>query len=176
MRFLKLILFGAVFLPALALAQVQVLGFEIGSSTARQVKAAVGRHAKVRDAGTNKYTGGPQFKTDGSGYDIDSLSEVFYIFDKDEKLAGVLMTMSKSRFDEIVEVLASKHKLTQKMRPFVGDMSAAFSAKGVRIEIDAPHLSFDMHLRYIRDDLYRQFRTQSAQEEQEKKRTEQTKF
>ncbi len=176
MRFIKLILLGAMFLPALSFAQVLVLGFEVGTSTLQQVKAELAKQTKIQDAGTNKYTGGAQFKTDGGGYDIETLSEVFYIFDKDQKLAGVLMEMSKNRFDEIFNFLSGKYKVTAKQRPFVGDMFARFKAKGGTIELDAPHLGFNMQARYIRDDLFQQFNTQSAQETQQKKASEKSKF
>lgn len=176
MRFIKLLLLGTVFLPALSFAQIQVLGFEVGTSTLQQVKAQLATQTKIQDAGTNKFTGGAQFKTDGGGYDIETLSEVFYIFDKDQQLAGVLMDMGKSRFDEVFNFLSGKYKVTAKQRPFVGDMFARFKAKGVIIELDAPHLGFGMQARYIRDDLYQQFNTQSAQEMQQKKASEKSKF
>jgi hypothetical protein len=106
----------------------------------------------------------------------DTLQEDIFNFDKSERLAGVLMTLSNNGLDEIVEFLKPKYKLTQKVRPFVGDKFAAFEATNVQIELDAPHLGFDMNLRFIRDDLDRQFRTQSTQEKQEKKRAEQSRF
>lgn len=176
MHFIKLLLLVVALVPTLAFAQVQVVGFEIGVSTMSQVKSQLAKQAKVQDAGTNKFTGGPQFKTDGGGYDIESLTEVFYIFDKDQKLAAVMMNMSKDRFDEIFKFLAGKYKTTAKQRPFVGDMSARFKAKGVTIELVAPHLGFDMQANYIRDDLFQQFNAQTAQETQQKKATEKSKF
>lgn len=177
MHFIKLLLLAVAWVPTLAFAQVQVVGFEIGASTLPQVKSQLAKQqAKIQDAGTNKFTGGSQFKTDGGGYDIESLKEVFYIFDKEQKLAAVMMNMSKDRFDEIFKFLAGKYKTTAKQRPFVGDMSARFKAKGVTIELVAPHLSFDMQANYIRDDLYQQFNAQTTQETQQKKATEKSKF
>lgn len=163
--------------PTLAFAQVQVVGFEIGSSTVQQVKSQLAKqNAKILDDMTNKFTGGSQFKTDGSSYDIESLSEVVYIFDKDQRLAAVLMMMGSERFDEIFKYLAGKYKTTAKQRPFVGDMFARFKAKGTTIELDAPHLGFSMQANYIRDDLYQQFNAQTAQETKQKKATEKSKF
>lgn len=176
MHFFKRLLVGLVFFPTVSFAQVPVLGFEVGTSTVQQVKAQLGKQTRIQDAGTNKFSGGTQFKTDGNGYEIETLSQVFYIFDKDQKLAAVIMDMSKSRFDEIFNFLSGKYKATAKQRPFVGDMFARFRAKGVTIELDAPHLGFDMQARYIRDDLYQQFNTQTAQETQQKKASEKSKF
>ncbi|MBI1928181.1 hypothetical protein HYR99_28540 [Candidatus Poribacteria bacterium] len=164
-------------LKAAEQAQVAVLGFKIGVSTASQVKTQLAKQTRIEDAGINKYTGGPQFKTDGEGYDIETLTKVFYIFDEKEKLAGVLMTMSKNRFDDIFDVLSGKkYEVIVKERPFVGNMYARFKAKGVTIEMDAPHLGFTMSVSYLRDDLYQKFNSQSAQEEQQKKEKEKSKF
>lgn len=176
MRFIKFIIMVAAFIPALAFGQVQVAGFEIGTSTVQQVKSQLAKQTRIQDAGTNKFTGGAQFKTDGSGYGIESLNEVIYIFDKDQKLAGVIMDMGKHRFDEIFGIMAGKYKVTSKQRPFVGNMSARFKAQGVTIELDAPHLGFNMQASYIRDELYQQFNTQAAQESQQKKAAEKSKF
>lgn len=177
MRFIKLLLLMVALAPTLALAQVQVIGFEIGTSTVQQVKSQLAKQqAKILDDMTNKFTGGPQFRTDGGGYDIESLTEVVYIFGKDRKLAAVVMTMSKERFDEIFNFLAGKYKTTAKQRPFVGDKFARFKANGAVIELEAPHLSFNMQASYIRDDLYQQFNAQTAQETQQKKATEKSKF
>ncbi|ROQ90695.1 hypothetical protein [Desulfosoma caldarium] len=176
MRFLSFYLLSLLFIPSISIAQVQVLGFEIGSSTLEQVKTQLAKQTRIHDAGINKFTRGPQIKTDGEGYGIERLYEVFYIFDQDHKLAGVLMTMCKTRFDEILSFLSEKYTLTAKRRPFVGDMFARFKAKGVIIELDAPHLSFNMEIRYIRDDLYKQFNMQTAQETQQKKAYEKSKF
>jgi hypothetical protein len=176
MRFIKLIILTVLLMPAIAFGQVQVVGFEIGTSTVEQVKSQLVKQTKIEDEGTNKYTGGTQFKTDGSGYDIESLNEVTYIFDQDQKLAGVIMDMGKHRFDEILGLLAAKYKVSAKQRPFVGNMFARLNAKGVTIELDAPHLGFNMQASYIRDDLYRQFHTQANQETQQKKAVEKSKF
>lgn len=176
MKFIKLLILLVAVVPAMANAAVQVVGFEIGTSTVQQVKSQLVKQTSIEDEGTNKYTGGVQFKTDGGGYGIDSLTEVVYIFDRDDKLAGVLMDMGKFRFDDIFETLAAKYKVTAKQRPFVGNMSARFKPKGVTIELDAPHLGFNMNASYIRDDLYEQFHSESARESQQKKAAERSKF
>lgn len=176
MKTFKLFLIALALLPAICLAQVQVLGFELGSSTQQQVRSRLGNQARIGDVGTNKFTGGQQFKTSGEGYGLDGLTEVVYIFDKDQKLAGVLMEMGNDRFDEVFGVLAGKYKVTAQARPFVGNKFGRFKAKGATIELSAPHMSFEMQANYIRDDLYAQFTTQSAAEAQQKRAAEQSKF
>lgn len=157
-------------------AQVQVLGVEVGTSSVKDVKAQAGKQTRVRELGTNKWSDGPMLGTDGEGYGIEGLSEVLYIFDKAGVLAGVVMTLNKNRFDELYGFLSGKYKPVSKQIPFVGDKFARFKAKGVTIELDAPHLSFKMSARYLRDDLLQQFNTQSEAESQQKKASERSKF
>ena len=176
MKSFKHLLIAVAMLPAICLAQVQVLGFELGTSTEQQVRSKLGKSAQIGDVGTNKFTGGQQFKTGGEGYGIEGLTEVFYIFDKDQKLAGVLMEMGNSRFDEVFGFLSGKYKVTAQERPFVGNKFGRFKAKGATIELNAPHMSFEMQANYIRDDLYAQFKTQSAQEATKKQASEKSKF
>jgi hypothetical protein len=176
MGFLRLLILCAVCLPALAQAQVQVLGVELGTSTLQQVKAQLGRQTRIEATGTNKFSGGPQFSTDGGGYGIDGLSGVLYIFDTEQKLAGVEMEMNKRRFDEIFSFLAGKYKTTTSERPVVGNRYARFKAKGVTIELEAPHLSFVMQARYVGDDLLQQFKAVSAEEARQKQAAERSKF
>ena len=52
-------------MPAAGLAQVQVLGFEIGVATAADVKKQLAKQTRVTDAGTNKFTNGQMLRTDG---------------------------------------------------------------------------------------------------------------
>ena len=175
-KLFKHLLLALALLPAMCIAQVQVLGFDLGASTQQQVRSKLGKQAQISDAGTNKFTGGPQFKTDGEGYGIAGLTEVFYIFDKDQKLAGVLMQMGKGRFAEVFGFLAGKYKVTAQERPFVGNQFGRFKAKGATIELIAPHLGFEMQANYICDDLYAQFKTQSAEEATQIKASEKSKF
>lgn len=177
MRFIKaFVLCAALTLPAYSIAQVQALGFEIGTTTVDQVKDTVGKQTRIQDQGINRFSGGPQFKTDGNGYGVDTLTEVFYIFDKEQRLAAIRMEMSKDRFDEVFNFLAAKYKPAVKERPFVGNMFARFKPKGAIIELDAPHLGFGMQAMYIRADLYQQINAKFAQEAKEKAASEKAKF
>ena len=176
MNHFRNLLCAVALLPPICIAQVQVLGFELGTSTQQHVKAKLGKKTEISNPATNKFSGGLQFTTSGAGYDIEGLSSVVYIFDKEQRLSAVLMEISKGRFDEIFNVLAGKYKLTRQQRPFVGNKFGGFKAEGVTIELDAPHLSFEMHVSYIRDDLYNRFRSQSAQEALQQKDSERGKF
>lgn len=159
-----------------AFAGTQVLGFEIGSSSVEQVRAELMKKTKVKDAGANKYSGGAMLETDGSSYEITGLNDVLYIFDSQRKLMAVIMNMNKAQFDQIYEYISAKYKLVSEQRPFVGNQYARFNSPDSVIEIDAPHLSFEMEVRYIRKDLMEKYNAGSRAEEAAKKKAEATKF
>ncbi|MDI3295329.1 hypothetical protein [Janthinobacterium tructae] len=159
-----------------AIAGTQVLGAEIGVTTSEQLRKALSRNTKIRDRGVNQYSGGQMLATDGSSYDIQGLSEVVYIFDAQGKLAGVIMDMDKNRFSSIYQLLRKKYKVRSEKRPFVGDQYALFKPADATIELDAPHLSFTMEVRYLRNDLLQKFNADTAAEEAAKKKTEAEKF
>lgn len=157
-------------------AGTPVLGFEIGVTTADQLQHALAGKTAVEPAGTNKFTGGPMFRTSGASYDIDSLESVTYIFDQDRRLAGVLMNMGNHRFDAIYKLLTAKYKVAAQQRPFVGDQYALFKPGDAVIELDAPHLSFEMQVRYLRNDLLSRAEAQTRAEATARKKAEAAKF
>jgi len=115
-------------------------------------------------------------KTKGTSYEIDGLNEVLYIFDEKKILAGVIMGMNKARFDAIFQFLSSKYQVTSQERPFVGNQFARFKPSDSFIDVDAPHLSFTMEIRYVRNDLMQKFNAQSEAEAVAKKKSEASKF
>lgn len=172
----QLLLAVALLTTGTAHAGTKALGFEIGVSTVEQVRSTIARQTQVMDAGENSYSAGPMLKTDGSGYDIRGLNSVLYIFDPQKKLAGIVMNMDKNRFDAIFQMLAGKYKVAAQQRPFVGNQYARFKTQDAVIEVDAPHLSFEMDVNYLRDDLMQQFRLKTAAEAAAKKRQESAQF
>lgn len=166
----------ALLFSVVAYAGTQVLGFEIGVSTNDEVKSFLVKQTRVIDSGTNKFTAGPMLKTDGSSYEIEGLSEVLYIFDDQKKLTGVIMDMNKARFDAVFQAISGKYKVSSQQRPFVGNKFARFKTQDSVIEMDAPHLGFQMEVRYIRNDLFQNFNSQAAAEAETKKKREAAKF
>ena len=160
----------------LAHAGTQVLGFEIGSTTVDQLRQELSKRTKLETSGTNKYSGGEMFSTTGASYDIQGLSRVLYIFDEQKKLAGVVMDMDKQRFDAVFQFLSSKYKAVAQQRPFVVNQYARFRPSDAVVELDAPHLSFNMEVRYIRNDLMQKFNAQSEADAAAKKKAEASKF
>jgi len=159
-----------------ALAGTPVLGVELGVSTLDQVRSTQGQKAELENAGVNEYTGGPMLVSEGTGYGIEGLRKVAYIFDSQKKLAAVLMTLEKGRFDTIARVVAGKYKLRSQERPFVGNQQATFQTGDGVIELNAPHMSFEMTALYARSDLMQQFKTQSKRAKDAKAASEASKF
>lgn len=177
MRAFRSFLFTLAFAAcSLAHAGTQVLGFEIGTTTIDQLRQELSKKTKLESTGTNKYSGGEMFKTDGAPYDIEGLNSVLYIFDDQKKLAGVVMDMGKHRFDAVFQFLNGKYKVSAQQRPFVGNQFARFRPADSFIELDAPHLGFNMEVRYIRNDLMQKFNSQSESEAAAKKKSEASKF
>lgn len=167
---------AASFLALHASAGTKVLGVEIGVTTVDQLKQDLSKKTKLEDRGANKFTGGPMYKTDGASYEIEGLTEVLYIFDDQMRLSGVLMQMNKERFDAVFQFLSGKYKVAAQQRPFVGSQFARFRPADAFIEMDAPHLGFNMEVRYIRNDLMQRFNAQSEAETAAKKKSEASKF
>lgn len=163
-------------ISSLVHAGTQVLGVEIGTTTIDQLKQDLSKKTKLEMTGTNKFSGGEMIRTDGSAYDIEGLTSVLYIFDENKKLAGVLMDMGKHRFDAVFQFLNGKYKVVSQQRPFVGNQFARFRPSDAFIEMDAPHMGFNMEVRYIRNDLMQKFNAQSEAEAAAKKKSEASKF
>ena len=72
--------------------------------------------------------------------------------------------------------LAAKYKQVEKSQPFVGDARATFRQGDSVVELDAPHLSFTMTLRYMTQALQKTFKQQSTSNKAAKERTQANKF
>lgn len=157
-------------------AGTPVLGVEIGVTTVEQLRQDLGKRTSLEKRGINKWSGGEMYGTDGEAYDIEGLNNVLYIFDTRQKLAGVVLGMGKHKFDSVYKALSAKYKVAAQQRPFVGDQFARFKPADTVIELNAPHLSFDMEVSYLRNDLMQRFNQQSEAEKQAKQRSEASKF
>jgi hypothetical protein len=171
--------FAAVAVAMLARAALATnaapLGLELGIATLTQVKKDIGGRSALGDGGTNRYTGGPMLKGGGDGLGIEGLSNIVFIFDREQRLAGVIMTLPKGgmddkNFNRTLDMLAGKYKLVQKQVPFVGNKSARLRLGESVVELDAPHLSFDMELRYLTDKFLTDFNARSQADETERRR------
>lgn len=130
----------------------------------------------MEDKGLNRFSGGPALRTDGTGYAIETLHEVIYIFEAWKRLTGVVMTMNKPRYEVVHRFLTAKSKLVSQTRPFVGNQTSRFEAAGTTIDMDAPHMGFEMEIRYLTDELLKRFDAKSQLETEAKRKQESGKF
>lgn len=145
-------------------ANAAPFGQELGVATYAQVNQQVGSKTDLSDAGTNKFSGGKMLRGNGSGLGIEGLSEVTFIFDRADKLAGVLMTLPKESFKPTLKALSAKYKLLSSEVPFVGNASAKLKQGDSVVELNAPHLSFTMEVLYLTNGLKQAFLQQSSNE------------
>lgn len=140
------------------------LGLEVGVVTLAQVQKQVGSQTRLNPTGTNKYSGGKMFEADGGGLNVEGVKSVVFIFDQADVLAGLLVTMPKDP-KSLVKTFNGKYKLVNnKVDNFMNFGTAQFTKGDTVIDIDAPHLSFDMEVRYLSKRLRDAFMQQSNAE------------
>lgn len=140
------------------------LGLELGYATEGDLLALPGAKALEKDQGANKINGGTSYyaKEKLEGFGINGLKEIYFLFNKQQKLDAVLMVLPKGsdkdanagNFKEVLSMLSGKYTLVRKNVPFVGDSSATLKHGDSQITLDAPHLNFDMQLMYASNDFF----------------------
>lgn len=152
------------------------LGVEIGYANLKGVKEKLGSVATLKDQGVNEYSGGPMLVSDGAGLGVEGLSQLVLIFDKTNILTGVVMTLPKDP-KNIFSQLSAKYKpVDNRIDNFMNYGSARLQKGDSLIEIDAPHLSFAMEVRYLTKQLMADYKTQSADQEARKKQDQANKL
>lgn len=159
-----------------ATSGVSPLGFAIGKATLKEVKAGVPGGARLSSEGTNRYSGGPMLKAQGRAFDIEGLQGVLFVFDERESLVGLQMTMAKNGFDRTYQNLAGKYRLVRKEVPFVGNKYVRFQQGDTVIELDAPHMSFEMTVNYMTSGLDKQIEQSMRHEAEQKQKREAGQF
>lgn len=151
-----------------ALADPSVFKMELGKTTETQLKSMYQTHHK----GVNKYSDGNMYSIPTSAINFDGLQEVTVIFDAKGVLVAVLTTLPKSKFEYLNQTLGGKYQRVSQNIPFVGNKSATYRDGGTEITLDAPHMSFDMSMNYIRDDFMRVFNERTESERRKKQQSE----
>ncbi|MDD2934793.1 MAG: hypothetical protein PHO76_13000 [Methylotenera sp.] len=152
------------------------LGQELGVTTLKQFQESIGVQTQLTETGTNKFSGGVMLEGNGEGLGVDGLTKILVIFNASNQLSGVVMTMSKSHFQETMNALSKKYKLVNKQVPFVGNKFAKYKQGNSVVMLDSPHMSFDMELRYLTNEFLASYTKTSADENAENKRNQASKF
>lgn len=155
-------------LSSSAFADPTIFGMELGAMTEKDLKAKY----NVSHTGTNKYSSGNMYSIPVSSIDFQGLKEVTTIFSSDGKLVAVLTTLPKNKFDYLNQALSGKYKLVNQKVPFVGNKAATYRDGATEITLEAPHMSFDISMNYINDELMRAFKQQSEAEARQKQQNE----
>ncbi len=156
--------------------RVAPLGLKLGIDNLSVVRKKLDDKVSLQASGKNRYSLGPMLKTNGKGLGIDGLRNVTFIFSSSNILNGVIMNIDKNRFQDISNHLKEKYRLFDERNPFVGDRYLKFTSQNNIIEINAPHLSFQMEVTYLTKDLKIKFNRKSEQEKKEKKANEKSLF
>ena len=149
------------------------LGLEIGVANIAGVRATLGAQTRLEARGENKYSGGPMLWSNGDGLGVEGLTDALFLFDKDGVLAGVVMTVPKSPVDMLSKLSSKYVTVSNKINNFMGYGYARLQRGDSVVEIDSPHLSFTMEVRYLSKKLFADFARMTAEEEA-KKQQEQT--
>lgn len=138
------------------------LGLEVGFANISGVRATIGSITELQDQGTNQFSGGSMLRSDGAGLGVDGLSNLVLIFDKADVLVGVIMTLPKAPTD-MLKKLSTKYSVADnRIDSFMDNGYARLTKGDSLVEIDAPHLSFTMEVRYLTNQLMADFQAQSA--------------
>lgn len=93
---------------------------------------------------------------DIKNFKIDTLSKFVVISNNDQVIEGVVLSLSKNKFDQIYETLSDKYETLSSTIPFVGDKYIKFQDDECYVIIDAPHMSFIMTVTYTTKNLFEQ--------------------
>lgn len=133
---------------------VQLLGVQIADGMPAIKASLEARRIAYQDVGPNKYTQGPMLDAAGGGFGIDGLKSVRFIFTPGHQLAGAVLTLNKARYRDLVGILKRKYVLVDEQVAFVGNQSAELKASdGTRIYAAAPHMSFEMTVSYVTEQM-----------------------
>jgi hypothetical protein len=156
---------------------VRVLGFAVGSETLAEVRARLEREGvRFESDGTNLYSRGPMLVARGNAFNVDGLERTLLIFDAEDRLAAVVLTLGRARYDGILSVLKGRYRLLDEKKAFVGDRHARFRAGDVEILLDSPHMSFEMTVVYATRGFWDSYHAIRRAQAEEKRRREEAQF
>lgn len=152
MKKIKATVFGLIAFTMSAVASAEnaaPFGFELGVATLAEVKSDM---KDSRNEGTNPYSHGPMLRASGGG--VDGVQDVLFIFNPDQVLAGVVVTMNKDPVSTM-KSLQKKYKMTSnRVDSFMNKGNADFVKGDSVIKLEAPHLSFTQTVTYLTNNLW----------------------
>lgn len=122
--------------------------------------------------GVNRYSHGPMYELSPGELGVDGITSATAIFDQNNKLVGVLTSLSKHRFDSLYSLMRGKYSVESQQMPFVGNKRVVMRDGNTQITLDAPHMSFEMEMNYITDSFRLRFENEQRREQEDKRRGE----
>ena len=132
--------------PNASNADPTVFGLEMGKTTEKDFQ---GKY-KAKRVGTSKWNDGSIYEISPGEIDFRGLEKALAIFSPDGALHLFEMQLHKDHFDYLKGILDEKYKVNQSKVPSVGNKYVQYVDGLTVIEINAPHLSFDMRVTYSR--------------------------
>ena len=172
-----LLALAATLLPvALVAAATSPLGFTLGQTTLDEVDRSLpGDKLKVLGiGGTTKST---RLEIDPAPFDVDGLENVVLVLDPEHRLVGVVLTMAKDRFGDLLADLRAEYSIDRESIDHVtqnGD--ALFRSGDDWIYLEVLPLSFSLKLTYATDELWCQNLRRSEEDEAKKRQQERGKL
>lgn len=135
-------------------AATSPLGFTLGKTTFDEVERLLPQN-KIKKISRSTLTGGSWLEIDPAAFDFDGLENVLLVFETDQRLAVVILTIAKRRFRNVLADLRSKYTIeSQNIDNFMQKGEANFRSGDDWILFNAPHLSFSLELSYITNKLW----------------------
>lgn len=152
-------------------------GLVPGKTTLAEVQTGIAERTTLRQAGVSAVVGGPILKGDGAGLEFPDLQGISLIFDETNVLQYVQLTLPKGGLGNPMFVrmdgqLSKKYRRTRHVAPFVGNQSAVYQSDNVEIQLDAPHLSFELTVAYLTPVFKKAFATYERTQRQARARQE----
>jgi hypothetical protein len=161
------------FSPVHAAESLQLLGVQIADAMPAVKESLDRRRIQYKEVGPNYYTQGPMLDAAGAGFEIEGLKSVRFIFTPSRELTGAVLTLNKTRYRDLVGILKGKYQLLDEDVAFVGNQSAEFKAPGgTRIYAEAPHMSFEMTVSYVSEEMLRKKQETDSSEAKAKQNIE----
>lgn len=149
------------------------LGFVIGEASLHAVRSQLKKKTDVRDAGINRYSQGPMLEANGEKLAVDDLKHALFIFNKDNQLVAVELTLynvgRNGSFGRVFSHLSAKYTMVSQRMPFVGNKKARFESGETVILLDAPHMDFEMKVTYVTRDLEKRWQSQIKKDSEKRK-------
>lgn len=143
-------------------------GMQIGQSTLTEISSDF----KGRRGGLSQWTQGPIYHFEASAIELAGLTKAVAIFDTDEKIVGLILTLRKDRFDSLNAMAKESYQLKSSKLPFVGDKKVSYLDGDTAIDLISPHMSFEMDMLFIDRRLSEAFETGFANQKEHKAKSE----